>query len=97
MLRPYDADVTPTGAPYPAGLPNGTEIDVVIVDAAPGDAIDGADGGSVVVEAAVATGEHKGELIVLHMAGPGPLPDPLDLLGLAATVTVVAGRPRLTL
>lgn len=67
---------------------DGTVLDVVIVDA------ETVDGGCA-IETVVATGDHKGELLALR--SPGLDVDPLDLLGLAATVTIVDGQPRLAL
>ncbi len=67
---------------------DGTELDVVIVDASSTD--DGC-----AIEAVIATGPHKGDLIELN--SPGLDLDPLELLGLAGTVSIVDGSPRLAL
>jgi len=71
-----------------SGYPDGTVLDVVIVDA---EVVE--DG--CAIETVVATGDRKGELLSLR--SPGLDLDPLDLLGLAGTVTIVDGQPRLAL
>lgn len=75
-----------------AGFPDGTVLDVVVVDAERTD--DGSEV-EVVIEVAIATGDRKGELLAIR--APGLDLDPLDLLGLVATITVVDGEPRLSL
>lgn len=67
---------------------DGTELDVVIIDAT-------STGDGCAIEAVIATGPHKGDLIELH--SPGLDLDPVDLLGLAGTVSIVDGSPRLAL
>ncbi len=68
-------------------LPDGT-YDAIVVDADVGPEQ------STALELAVLAGPHKGE--VLAVRGPAAR-DPLDLLGLPATVTVAAGLPRVEL
>jgi hypothetical protein len=69
-------------------LPDGT-YDVLIVDAETGD------DGSVGVELAITSGEHKGEVVRLRGRFPGR--DELDLLAAPATLVVSDGQPRVTL
>ena len=59
--------------------------------------IDGSDDpdGAATIEVAITTGPHKGLTVTLRK-GPGGR-NPLDLLGLPATLTVTEGRPRLRL
>lgn len=67
-----------------AALPDGS-YDALVVDAAEGD------DGSVAVELTIVAGPTKGEVVALrtaHLAG-----DPLDLLGMPATITVTGGVP----
>lgn len=63
-------------------------FDVVVVDAS---SIDG----GCALEVVVTAGERKGD--VLELRSPGLDVDPVELLGLPGTVTVVDGEPRLTL
>ena len=68
----------------PAGLPDGT-YDALVVDATTHD------DGSVAVELTIVAGEAKGDVVTLratNLAG-----DPLDLLGVPATITVAGGSP----
>lgn len=65
-------------------LPDGT-YDALVVDAAT------RDDGSVAVDLTIVVGEAKGEVVTLrasHLTG-----DPLDLLGVPATITVAGGTP----
>jgi len=65
-------------------LPDGT-YDAMVVDTAT------RDDGSVAVDLTIIAGEAKGEVVTLraeNLAG-----DPLDLLGVPATITVAEGRP----
>ncbi len=64
-------------------LDDGT-YDAVVVDATD-------DAGVVVLDLAVLTGPHKGEVVAVRTAGLGR--DPLDLLAVPATLTVAAGEP----
>ena len=67
--------------------------DAVVVDA---DA--GATPGLTRLELAIASGEHKGALVTISTDEPTIVGrEPLDLLALPATITVVAGRPSLTI
>ena len=50
--------------------------------------------GGVSVELTILAGEHKGE--VVSVATPDWAGDPLDLLGIPATLTVTGGRPSVT-
>ena len=70
--------------PGDAALPDGT-YDALVVDATE------ADDGSVAVDLTIIAGEAKGEVVTLRttdLAG-----DPLDLLGVPATLTVSGGAP----
>lgn len=69
-------------------IPDGT-YDAIVVDAAE------ADDGAVALELTVLAGELKGR--VLEVRGPGRGSDPIDLLGVPATITVVDGSPRVRL
>lgn len=64
-------------------LDDGT-YDAVVVDADD-------DGGEVRMELTIVAGARKGEVVAVRAAGLRR--DPLDLLGLPATVTVERGRP----
>lgn len=68
-------------------LSDGT-YDAVVVDAS--DAEDGA----VRVELALASGAGKGEVVAVR--GRFAVSDPIELLGLPATLTVAGGEPRVT-
>ena len=69
-------------------LDDGT-YDAVVVDA---DA--GATPGLTRLELAIASGEHKGALVTISTDEPTIVGrEPLDLLALPATITVVDGRP----
>lgn len=72
-----------------AMFPDG-RYDVIVVDADPG-----ADDDQIVVELAVAAGDHKGELVTVTARGLGR--DPLDLLAVPGTLVVADGTPTLTL
>ena len=65
-------------------LPDGT-FDAVVVDAH-----EGADG-SVSVELTIVAGPAKGDVVTLRATGLAG--DPLDLLGVPATITVTGGAP----
>ena len=68
-------------------LPDGA-YDAVVVDAT-----EGADG-TVGVDLTIVAGPAKGEVVSLRTAAlPGDSPDPLDLLGVPATLTVAGGVP----
>ncbi|WCO68315.1 hypothetical protein PO878_06185 [Iamia majanohamensis] len=71
----------------PSPLPDGTH-DAIVVDA------DEAPGGAVVLHLAVLGGPHKGE--VVEVRGPVGV-DPLDALGVPATLTVADGAPSVRL
>ena len=70
-------------------LPDGT-YDGIVVDVSPV-----AGGPGARLELAILGGEHKGE--VVHVIGKGLDPDDLEVLGLPATVRVVAGTPSVRL
>ena len=74
-----------------AMLPDG-RYDAVVVDAAPS-APDAPD--TIAIDLAVLAGEHKGEMVTVEASGLDR--DPLDLLAVPATLTVVDGRPTLAL
>lgn len=72
-----------------APLPDGT-YDAIVVDA------DDGDDGTVGIQLTVLAGPAKGE--VIEVRGPARAGrEALDLLGIPATITVVEGRPRVTL
>lgn len=71
-----------------APLPDGT-YDAIVVDA------DTRPDGGARLELAVLAGEHKGRVIVV--SGPAGDDDPVDLLGVPATITVDGGTPRVRL
>jgi len=65
--------------------------DAMVVDVSVGD------DGSVAVELAIAAGEHRGEVVRVVDRRPGDaIGEPLDLLGLPATLTVAGGEPSVT-
>jgi len=65
-------------------LGDGT-YDAVVVDVGPGD------DGAVAVDLAIAGGPHRGDVVrVVERDHEG---DPIELLGLPATITVVDGQP----
>lgn len=71
-------------------LGDGT-YDAIVVEVAEGD------DGSVAVELAIAAGEHRGEVVRVVDRRPGDaVGEPLDLLGLPATLTVEGGEPSVT-
>ena len=70
--------------PPPEGLPDGT-YDALVVDAADHD------DGSVSVDLTIVAGAVKGEVVSLRTAGLTG--DPLDLLGVPATISVTGGVP----
>ncbi|MCU1452186.1 MAG: hypothetical protein JWN46_332 [Acidimicrobiales bacterium] len=69
-------------------LADGT-YDALVVDATADDA------GGIALDLTILAGEHKGELVTVHAAGLDR--DPLDLLALPATMTVVDGEPSVAL
>jgi len=76
--------VTPPDEPAPEPLPDGA-YDAIVVDAR-----EGADG-SVSVDLTIIAGDAKGEVVTLRSADLAG--DPLDLLGVPATLTVAGGAP----
>jgi hypothetical protein len=70
-------------------LPDGT-YDALVVDASRGD------DGSIGVEITIVSGPARGEVVSLRTVDLGDT-DPMDLLGLPATLTVRAGSPSLQL
>ena len=76
--------MTPPDEPAPDRLPDGT-YDAIVVDASEGD------DGSVAVDLTIIAGDAKGEVVTLRSADLAG--DPLDLLGVPATLTVTDGRP----
>ncbi len=72
----------------PAPLPDGT-YDAIVVDA------DDVGDGLTSLELTVLAGPHKGQ--VLELRGPSGDRDPIDLLGVPATVTIADGRPAVRL
>jgi hypothetical protein len=69
-------------------LPDGT-YDALVVDARTND------DGTVAVDLTIIAGPAKGEVVTLR--GTGVAGDPLDLLGVPATITVRGGQPSLRL
>ena len=69
-------------------FPDG-RYDAIVVDA------DEGDDGAVVLELAIAAGEHRGEVVTVTATGLGR--DPLDLLAVPATLVVEDGSPTVTL
>jgi len=69
----------------PSVFPDGT-YDVIVVDAGAG-----AEPDTVVIDLAVASGEHRGEVIGVTARSLGR--HPLDLLAVPATLTVLDGEP----
>ena len=65
-------------------LDDGT-YDAFVVDA------DDVAGGGTALELTITTGEHKGRVVAL--SSTGSLGDPVDLLGMPATITVADGTP----
>jgi len=68
--------------------PEDGTYDVVVIEALPGPTTD-----VVLLELTISTGPRKGEVVRLRAAHLAP--DPLCLLGLAATLTVAGGVPSL--
>ena len=68
-------------------LDDGT-YEVVVVDATD-------DAGVVVLDLAVLTGPHKGDVVTVRAGGLDQ--DPLDLLAIPATLTVAGGEPSVRL
>lgn len=79
-----DADDHP-GTPLPDGV-----FDVLVLDADRGD-----DEPAVALELTIVSGEHKGAVVSVSATGVDH--DPLDLLGIPATLTVEGGRPAVRL
>lgn len=67
-----------------SALPDGS-YDALVVD------VGDSDTGAVAVELTIVAGPVKGEVVTLRATGIEG--DPLDLLGLPATITVAEGRP----
>jgi hypothetical protein len=66
-------------------LEDGT-YDAVVFDIEEGDA------GATLISFTIASGPHRGDVVALrsqHIAG-----DPIELLGIPATITVESGQPR---
>lgn len=75
--------MTAAGAQTGAPLPDGT-YDAFVIDA------EGA-----ALELTVVAGEHKGE--VVRVSSTGPIPDPVEVIGMPATLTVAGGEPRVSI
>jgi anion-transporting ArsA/GET3 family ATPase len=59
--------------------------DAIVVDVEPGG------DGTVAIDLAIASGEHRGD--VVRVVDHAPEGEPLELLGLPATLTVEGGEP----
>jgi hypothetical protein len=68
-------------------LPDG-RYDALVVDA------DTREGAVVLLELTILSGDHKGDVVAVHATGIEG--DPLDLLGLPATLVVAGGEPAVT-
>jgi hypothetical protein len=68
-------------------LPDGT-YDAIVVDAVE-------ESGVVLLDLTILGGEHKGEVVALR--SPDLAGDPVDLLGIPATLTVTDGTPHVRL
>ena len=68
----------------PPLLDDGT-YDAFVVDA------ETTDDGGTRLDLTITAGEHKGE--VLSVASSAPMGDPIDLMGMPATITVAFGSP----
>ena len=53
------------------------------------------DEGGTHLELTITTGEHKGE--VLSVASATPMGDPIEMMGMPATITVAFGAPSVTI
>jgi hypothetical protein len=71
-------------------LDDGT-YDALVVDAAEV----GDKGGAVALELTILAGAHKGEIVTVRATGLAA--DPVELLGIPATLVVRDGRPEVTL
>ncbi|HEX6167135.1 MAG TPA: hypothetical protein VFZ30_10130 [Acidimicrobiales bacterium] len=69
-----------------SALPDGT-YDALVVDISEGEG----DDGTVAVDLTIVAGPAKGEVVTLRATGLAG--DPLDLLGMPATITVAGGAP----
>lgn len=74
-----------TGGNSTAPLLEDGSYDAMVIDAA-----DAADGGTR-VDLTITAGEHKGQ--VLSLASSTSMGDPIDMLGMPATITVTFGTP----
>lgn len=81
------AAAPPRGTPVDGGvaLLDDGAYDAFVVDA------DDTDGGGTRLDLTITVGEHKGQ--VLSIASSARLGDPIDLLGMPATITVAFGSP----
>ncbi len=68
-------------------LPDGT-YDVFVVSA---DDLPGSDGVMTALELTVTSGEYRSESMAL--TAPGRMGEPVDLIGMPATLTIAAGNP----
>jgi hypothetical protein len=69
-----------------SALPDGT-YDALVVDISEGEG----DDGTVAVDLTIVAGPAKGDVVTLRATGLAG--DPLDLLGVPATITVAGGAP----
>lgn len=71
------------GSPLPDGV-----YDVFIVDA---DDLPGTEGPTTALELTVVSGDHRSETMAL--TAPARLGEPVDLIGLPATLSILGGAP----
>lgn len=83
-----------TRDPDPATPEDRPDLDDGTYDAFVVEASDTDDGGTR-LELTITLGEHKGQVVA--MASSVPLGDPIDLLGMPATVVVAFGAPSVTI
>lgn len=75
----------PRPVPYAGAVLADGSYDALVFDA------EEAAGGGITVELTIVAGDHKGEVVSLHAADWSD--DPIELLGVPATITVADGAP----
>jgi hypothetical protein len=76
----------------PAVLPDGT-YDAFIIDATEDAGTDADDRDALRVDLTIIAGAHKGEVVTVTATYLASAADPMDLLGMPATLTVAGGEP----